>query len=129
MDFLEKQVVDFFKRNGIEFSSNNISTCHTLGKPRDGNKRMILVRSTNRKIKEHILKKQEKIERNWSVCKRTFIPIFFHMSIFARTLRRQNKIQNTWTMNCKVCIKTNGVPEVSSALCIKNITELQKTSY
>ena len=49
VDFLEKQVVDFFKQNGIELSSNNISTCHTLGKPRDGIKRMILVRFTIKK--------------------------------------------------------------------------------
>ena len=28
--------------------------------------------------------------------------------------------------NCKVCMKTNGVPEVSSVLCIKNIVELYK---
>ena len=62
MDFLEKQVVDFFKQNGIEFSSNNISTCHTLGKPRDGIKRMILVKFTNRKIKEHILKNKKKLK-------------------------------------------------------------------
>ena len=32
MDLLETHVVDFFKKNGIEFNSNNISTCHTLGK-------------------------------------------------------------------------------------------------
>ena len=30
---LEMQVIDFFNKNCIEFSSNNIYTCHTLGKP------------------------------------------------------------------------------------------------
>ena len=32
VDLLEMQV-DFKKKNGIEFSSNNSYTCHTLGKP------------------------------------------------------------------------------------------------
>ena len=60
MDLLETQIVDFQK--GIKFTSNNISTCHTLGTPRDGNKRMIAVRFTNRKAKEHILRNKNKLE-------------------------------------------------------------------
>ena len=128
VDFLEKQVVDFFKQNGIEFSSNNISTCHTLGKPRDGIKRMILVRFTNRKIKEHILRNKKKLKGTGVFVNEHLSKKNVDISIFARTLRRQNKIQNTWTRNCKVYIKTNGVPEVSSVLCIKNIIELHKFS-
>ena len=128
VDLLETQVVDFLKKNGIEFSSSNISTCHTLGKPRDGNKRMILVRFTNRKTKEHILKNKKMVKGTGVIVNEHLSPKNVDISIFARTLRRQNKIQNTWTWNCKVYIKTNDVPEVSSVLCIKNITELHKFS-
>ena len=105
VDFLEKQVVDFCKQNGIEFSSNNISTCHTLGKPRDGIKRMILVKFTNRKIKEHIPKNKKKLKGTGVFVNEHLSPKNVDISIFARTLRRQNKIQNTWTRNCKVYIK------------------------
>ena len=116
MDLLETQVVDF-KKNGIEFTFNNISTCHTLGKPRDGNKRMIVVRFTNRKTKEHILKNKKKLKGTGVFVNEHLSPKNVDISIFTRTLRRQNKIQNT-----------NGVPEVTSVLCIKNITELHEFS-
>ena len=88
VDFLEMQVDDFFKQNGIEFSSNNISTCHTLGKPRDGNRRMILVRLTNRKIKEHILKNKTKLKGTGVLVNEHLSPKNVDISIFARTLRR-----------------------------------------
>ena len=45
------------------------------------------------------------------------------ISFFARTLRRRNKIQNTWPRNFKVYVKTNGVPKVSSVSSINNVTE------
>lgn len=44
----------------------------------------------------------------------------------ARILRKQNRIQSTWTSNCKVFIKLNGSPEAAKALAIKDIKELDK---
>ena len=89
---------------------------------------LILLLFTNRKIKEHILRKKKKLKETGVFVNEHLSPKNVDISIFARTLRRQNKIQNTWTRNCKVYIKTNGVPEVSSVLCIKNIIELHKFS-
>ena len=89
---------------------------------------MMLVRFTNRETKEHILKNKKTLKRTEVFVNEHLSPIFFNISIFARTLRKQNNIQNTWTRNCKAYIKTNCVPEVSSVPCIKNITELHKFS-
>ena len=79
VDYLEMQVVDFCNKNGIEFSSNNISTCHTLGKPRDGNKRMILVRFTNRKTMEHIPKNKKKLNGTGVFVNEHLSPKNFHV--------------------------------------------------
>lgn len=44
----------------------------------------------------------------------------------ARLMKREKKIQSTWTANCKVFIKLNGTPEEASVLVIQNIEELDK---
>ncbi|CAL8363306.1 unnamed protein product [Boreogadus saida] len=43
----------------------------------------------------------------------------------ARNLKKQGKIQNTWTANCKIFIKLNGSPE-AKAMVIRDIAELDK---
>lgn len=43
-----------------------------------------------------------------------------------RQLKKQRKIQNTWTANCKVFIKPNGTAEEAKVICIRNITDLDK---
>lgn len=43
-----------------------------------------------------------------------------------RLLRKQKKIQSTWTANCKVFIKLNGPPEVAKVLVIRSMEELEK---
>ena len=89
---------------------------------------MIVVRCTNRKTKEHILRNKKKLKGTGVLVNEHLSPTNVDISILVRTLRRQNKIQKTWTRNSKVYVKVNGVPEVSSVLCIRNITELHKFS-
>lgn len=42
---------------------------------------------------------------------------------YARILRKQKKIQSTWTSDCKIFIKLNGTPEQAKVLVIKEMTE------
>lgn len=42
----------------------------------------------------------------------------------ARDLKKEKKIQQTWTWNCKVFIKLNGTPEDAKVLVIKSMEEL-----
>lgn len=59
-------------------------------------------------INEHLTKKNADIVRQ------------------AHFLRKLNKIQSTWTSNCKVFIKLNGSQEAAKVLIIKDIQELDK---
>ena len=49
VDLLEMQVVDLINKKGIEITSSDISTCNMLGRPRNDNNRMTVVRLTYRK--------------------------------------------------------------------------------
>ena len=44
----------------------------------------------------------------------------------ARQLKKQGKIQSTWTVSCKVFIKPVGAAENSRGMCIKSIDQLDK---
>lgn len=59
-------------------------------------------------VNEHLIKKNSDIARQ------------------ARLLRKQKKIQSTWTSDCKIFIKLNGTPEQAKVLVIKEMTELEK---
>ncbi|KAK7915580.1 hypothetical protein WMY93_011341 [Mugilogobius chulae] len=68
------------------------------------------LKGTNVYINEHLTKKNADIAKQ------------------ARLLRKQNKIQATWTSNCRVFIKLNGIPELAKVLWIKDINELDTYS-
>ena len=61
--------------------------------------------ASNVYINEHLTKKNREI------------------ALKARLLRRQGKIRNTWTRDCKVFMITIGVPEVAKIHQIRNITD------
>lgn len=46
----------------------------------------------------------------------------------ARLLKRGNRIQNTWTRNYKIYVKTLSVPEVARDLCIRDESDLPQFS-
>ena len=62
------------------------------------------LKGSNVYINEHLTKKNGEIAQK------------------ARLLRRQGKISNTWTRDCKVFVKTIGVPEVAKIHQIRNMT-------
>ena len=42
----------------------------------------------------------------------------------ARDLKKQKKIQATWTRNCKIWIKPNGTPEESRGIVVRDLKDL-----
>lgn len=44
----------------------------------------------------------------------------------ARILKKQNKIQATWTRNCKVMIQLNGTPEEAKTVMIRELKDLDQ---
>ncbi|KAL3991233.1 [histone H3]-lysine4 N-trimethyltransferase PRDM7/9 [Sarotherodon galilaeus] len=101
----ELQVVTFLRSKGVEVDYNNIEACHPLPRKNDSDKPAIIVRFANRKHKTAL---------NADIARK------------ARYLKKQGKIQNTWTTNCKVFIKLNGTPEQAKVLVIRNMEELDK---
>lgn len=66
------------------------------------------LKGTNVYLNDHLIK------RNADIAKK------------ARIMRKQDKIQNTWVMNCKVYIKLKGTPEEAKVVIIRDIEELKK---
>ena len=64
------------------------------------------LKGTNVFINEHLTKRNADIARK------------------ARFMKKQGKIQHTWTSNCKVFIKLNGTPEQAKVMVIRNIEEM-----
>lgn len=66
------------------------------------------LKGTDVYLKEHLTKRNADVARK------------------ARFLRKQRKIQSTWTANCKIFIKLKGTPEEAKVLVIRDIEELDK---
>ena len=91
---------------GIKLSDADMSICHTLPGKKDTPN--IVVRLTNRKIKNRIRKQAKHL-------KGTNVYINEHLTAKDRTiaaearkLRKEQKIVNTWTRNCQIYIKLRG---------------------
>ena len=125
---LEQQVVGFLGSKGISVDRSDIEACHTLPTRTKGANPVIIIRFTNRKNKISILKQGRKLKgtevyinehltrRNGEIARR------------ARILRKQSKIQSTWTASCKVVIKLNGTTttEDGKVMVINDIGDLDR---
>lgn len=121
---LEEQVMAFFKSKGIEMDSKNIEGCHPL--PRKNQIPAIIIRFVNRKQKKELLKQGRKLKGTNVYLNEHLIKKNADIARQARILRKQKKIQSTWTSDCKIFIKLNGTPEQAKVLVIKEMTELEK---
>lgn len=123
----EQQVAAFLASRDIHLDVDSIEACHPLPRKKDNNTPAVILRFVNRKNKIALMKQGKKlkgtnvylndhlIKRNVDIAKKK-----------ARYLRKQNKIQNTWVMNCKIYIRLNGSPEQAKVLIIKDIEDLKK---
>lgn len=103
----EQQVATFLRSRGIEMDCDNIEACHPLPR-RNLSDQPAVIRFANRKHKREIQKQGRKL-------KGTNVYINEHLTSHnaaiaraARHLKKQKKIQHTWTSNCKIFIKLNG---------------------
>lgn len=122
----EHQVVTFLRSKGVEVDYNNIEACHPLPRKNDSDKPAIIVRFANRKHKTALLKQGKKLKGSDVFMNEHLIKRNADIARKARYLKKQGKIQNTWTTNCKVFIKLNGTPEQAKVLVIRNMEELDK---
>lgn len=105
---LEEKLCQALEEHSIILKSENISTCHFLGGPnrnRNGN-RNIIVRFSNRKEKDSLLK----AARNHLPGTNIYINEHLtqknaYLARFARQLRKDKLINQTWTRNGKSFVK------------------------
>lgn len=122
----EQQVAAFFHSKGIEVDLNNIEACHPLPRKSDGNTSAIIMRFVNRKHKSALLKQGRKLKGTNVFINEHLTKRNSDIGRKARFLKKQGKIQSTWTSNCKVLIKLNGTPEQAKIVVIRNMEELDR---
>lgn len=127
---LEQQVVSFLVSKDIEVQSENFSACHLLPKKRHSTilgPPAIIVRFVNHKHKVALLRQGRKLKGTKVYLNEHLTKKNADIAKDARLLRKNGKIQSTWTWNCKVWIKTNGVrPEDVKVLAIRELNQLDE---
>ncbi|CAL8252030.1 unnamed protein product [Merluccius merluccius] len=128
LDSLENQVIKFLAKHRIDLQASAISACHTLPrKDTDSkNKPLIVMRFVNRKTKVELLRQGRKLRGTNVYLNDHLTKRNADIAREARILKKQSKIQGTWTRNCKVWIKTNGSPEAAKAILVRDINDLDK---
>lgn len=125
----EAQVTAFLQEKNISIDRDDIEACHTIPV---GNKtsrvanNVIIIRFANRKKKVHLLKQGRKLKGTDVYLNEHLIKRNADIAKKARFLRKQGKLQSTWTHNCKVFVKLNGNPEQAKVLCIRSLEELNE---
>lgn len=123
---VEQQVTAFLHSRGIEVNNKNIEACHPLPRRNNTSKPAIIIRFANRKHKTELLKQGRKLKGSDVYLNEHLTKKNADIARKARLLRKQGKIQNTWTQNCKIFIKLKGSPEEAKVLVIRDIEELDK---
>ncbi|KAL4000613.1 heterogeneous nuclear ribonucleoprotein R [Sarotherodon galilaeus] len=126
IDSLEQQILNFFSGKGITINSKDIEACHPLPRKNNSGKPSIIIRFVNRKSKKELLRQAKKLRGTNVYINEHLTKKNADIARQARILRRQNKIQSTWTANCKVYIKLKGTPEEQKVVVIKELSELDK---
>lgn len=121
---LERQVVEFFASKKLPLHSNNIAACYTLPRKNAKAPPAIVVRFVNRKHKTDLLRQSRQLRGSGVYLNEHLTKKNADIARQARILRKEKKIQATWTRNCKVMIKLNGTPEEAKVITIKDLEEL-----
>lgn len=102
---LEKKVIQFLASKEIEVKPEQISACHFLGGPgKDGTKKIIM-RFVNRKNKVAVLKAGKNLKGSDVYVNEHLTNKNARLARIARQLRKQGKINQTWTRNGRVFAK------------------------
>ena len=122
----EQQVAAFLQSKGIHLDFDNIEACHPLPRRNASDKQTIIMRFANRKHKTALLKQGRKLKGSNVYVNEHLTKQNADIARRTRFLKKQRKIQNTWTTSCKVFIKLNGTPEEAKVLVVRSIEDLEK---
>lgn len=120
---LEQQVLQFLNSKDLNVDKNNISSCYTLPNKDRRMKPSIVVQLVSIKEKFEVLKQTKKLKDTGVYVNEHLTKKNAEIAKCARLLRKQNKIQATWTRNGRVYIRPNGT-EQTRPIMIRNLAEL-----
>lgn len=126
VDSVEQQVVAFLQSKGMEVNSDNIEACHPLKHIDKSKPPAIILRFANRKFKNDLLRQGSKLKGSDVYLNEHLTKCNGEIAKRARYLRKQKKIQDTWSYNCKISVKLNGTPEQAKVLLVRSLKDLDK---
>lgn len=126
LDSVEQQVVKFLQGKGISINEENIEACHHFPQKDKSKPATIIMRFANRKFKINLLRQGRMLKGSNVYLNEHLTKSNADIAKRARYLRKEGKIQATWSSNCKVYIKLNGAPEQAQVLMVKSLKDLEK---
>lgn len=122
---ITEQVIQFFESKRIQMDPQSIVACHTLPRKDRNPKPAIIVHFGNRKQKADLLKQGKKLKGSDVYVNEHLTNRNAEIAREARMLKKNKKIQATWTRNCKVLIRLNGdTPEQARVLTVRELKDL-----
>ena len=106
-NFVEKQVVDFLNKKGIDIHETDILACHTLERRHENGTQKVIVRFANRKSKVKAMMNARKLKGTNVYINEHLTKKNAELAKTARDLRTAGKINSTWTRDCKIFVKDN----------------------
>lgn len=125
-DSVKQKVASFLQSRGIEMDQNTVEACHPLPRRSNNDKPAIIMMFVNRIHKVELLKQGRKLKGSDVYINERLTQRKVDIARKARFLKKQGKIQATWTSSCKIFIKLNGAPEEAKVLVIRDIEELER---
>lgn len=122
---LEQQVIKFFNGKDIPIDSKNIAACHTMPQKQD-NRLNIIIRFVSRKHKIEVLELAKKLKGTRVYVNEHLTKRNAEIARQARILKKEKRIQDAWTRNCRVMIRLNGTPEQAKVTAIRDMRELDQ---
>lgn len=107
-DSVETQVLEALNDRGVVYlKSEEIEICHTLGKPAENGLQRVMIKLVSRKTKVRMMINAKKLKGTGIYINEHLTKRNADIARTARDLRKRNKIEATWTRDCKIFIKTN----------------------
>jgi len=126
IESLEQQVINYLGEKGIQIQTADIEACHPLSRKKKKENPDIILRFVNRRRKVEVLKQGHKLRGSNVYLNEHLTRKNANIARQVRVLRKEKKIQATWTTNCKIYIKLNGTPEEAKTLLIGELLELDQ---
>lgn len=110
----------------IHMEAQQIASCHVLPRKDNKTKSTIVVRFTSRKYKIDMQKQSKNLKGTGVYVNEHLTRKNAEIARNGRMLRKQNKIQATWTRNGKVFIKLNGPTEQAKVFVVRDLQDLEQ---